>query len=135
MQNSPWVIELTKISQSCYMNLPGVLDISLELAPYLKAGSYWLREVSRSVTGGHWRSLIRLIQVDQIDQIDKIISSMERLSSQLYVGMGLGWDGWLSQVVGCLRSRHLPSLTFIVKNAEICIVASGALLGLHHFKY
>ena len=36
----------------------GVLDISLELAPYCKAGSYWLREVSQSVIGGHWMSLI-----------------------------------------------------------------------------
>ena len=38
---------------------PDVLDMSLELAPYRKAGSYWLREVSQSleVIGGHWKSL------------------------------------------------------------------------------
>ena len=30
-----------------------VLDISLELAPYRKAGSYWLREVSQSVIAMH----------------------------------------------------------------------------------
>ena len=30
-----------------------VLDISLELAPYRKAGPYWLRGVSQSVIGGH----------------------------------------------------------------------------------
>ena len=35
----------------------GVLDIPLELAPYQKAGSYWLRKVSQSVIEGHWRSL------------------------------------------------------------------------------
>ena len=35
------------------MGAPGVLDISLELAPYRKAGSYWLKEVSQSVIGGH----------------------------------------------------------------------------------
>ena len=35
---------------------PGVLDMSLELAPYCKAGSYWLKEVSQSVIEGHWRS-------------------------------------------------------------------------------
>ena len=36
-----------------------VLDISLELAPYHIAGSYWLREVlfSQSVIGGQWRAL------------------------------------------------------------------------------
>ena len=33
-----------------------VLDISLELAPYRKAGFYWLRKVSQSVIGGHRRS-------------------------------------------------------------------------------
>ena len=32
--------------------IPGVLDILLELAPYRKAGSYWVREVSQSVIGG-----------------------------------------------------------------------------------
>ena len=34
-----------------------VLDISLELTPYRKAGSYWPREVSQSVIGCHWRPL------------------------------------------------------------------------------
>ena len=53
----------------------GVLDISLELAPYRKAGSYWLREVSQSVIGGHWRSLIRLIRLIRLD-------------------LQCGWDGW-----------------------------------------
>ena len=38
---------------------------------------------------------------------------MERLSSQLYVGMGgIGLDGWLSKVVGSLRA---PSMVIIGK--------------------
>ena len=39
------------------------LTYLLELAPYHKAGYYWLREVSQSVIGGHWRSLIRWIRL------------------------------------------------------------------------
>ena len=109
-------------NQNVARNSQNIAKIQLSL---VVIGNHWQSLV---VIGSHWRST-------EVNQIDQNSSSMERLSSQLYVGMGLGWDGWLSQVVGCLRSRHLPSLTFIVKNAEICIVASGALLGLQHFKY
>ena len=45
---------------------------------------------------------------NKIDKKNQIRSIMERLSSQLYVGLGgIGLDGWLSKVVGSLRAPSL----------------------------
>ena len=77
------------------MNLPGVLDISLELAPYRKAGSYWLREVSQSVIaiGGHWRSLE--VIGGRLRSIQGLILIIKEA---LWGGWtdGRDWMGWLS---------------------------------------
>ena len=65
-------------SSSCL----SVLDISLELALYRKAGSYWLSEVSQSVIGGHWR-LLEVIG-GQLRSIQSLFRWLERLC-------GMGW--------------------------------------------
>ena len=70
---------------------PGVLDISLELAPYCKAGSNWLREVSQTVIGGHWRSLIRLIRLIRLIGLD--LQWKIRLHSYMWMDGLDGMDG------------------------------------------
>ena len=67
--------------------LESLIYVSLEWAPYRKAGSYWLREVGQSVIGGHWGSLIRLIR------LIRLIG--EAIFTAIY-GDGMGWDwvGW-----------------------------------------
>ena len=97
------------------MGSPGVLDTSLELAPYRKAGSYWLREVRQSVIGGHWRSLIRLIRFIRLISLIRLDLQMRgRLHSfMLMDGMGLGWMD--EMVIG----RGLSESTFGAHNINV----------------